>query len=189
MLATCRLAPGPHAGSVEGVGASGCLSAAGSSPLSTCLGDLAAENSSPSTSAWVSRLSLMSSAALNLESPPFCGRGRAPVRVGESIERGGLDQGLGRSLGLPGSPGPDRSRQSPARSPAKSASAQLLKPALPPAARQQSHSSSQRWPGEVRGITGRGQSQPIATMNTWPARALPKPEASACGLKNGAARG
>ena len=38
MLATCRLAPGPHAGSAEGVGASGCLSVAGSSPLSTCLG-------------------------------------------------------------------------------------------------------------------------------------------------------
>ena len=40
-------------------------------------GDLAAANSSLSTSPWVSRLSLMSSAALKLESPPFCGRGRA----------------------------------------------------------------------------------------------------------------
>ena len=76
----------------------------------------------------------------------------------------------------------------PAR-PAKSASAQMLEPAPPPAARQPSHSSSQRWPGEVRGITGRGQSQPNATSHTRPARALPKPEASACGLKNGAARG
>ena len=37
----------------------------------------------------------MSSAALKLESPPFCGRGRAPVRVGESIERGGLIGAVG----------------------------------------------------------------------------------------------
>ena len=135
-------------------------------------GKVTAAKSSPSSPAWVSRLILMSSADIKLERCPFCGRGRAPVRVGESIERGGLNQGLGRSVGLPGSPAPERSRQSPARSPAKSASAQMLQPAPPPAARQQSHSSSQRWPGEARGITGGGQSQPIATVPNNPAKYL-----------------
>ena len=134
----------------------------------------------------------MSSAALKPERPPSAAadkrrsewesQSRGEVWIRDWGGQWGFQAHLGRSGAV---------NLQPARplSPRQLRCSILLEPAPPPAARQQSHSSCQRWPGEVRGITGGGQSQPIATSATRPARALPKPEASACGLKNGAARG